>query len=289
VDHANSQTPEEQRRKEQREDEEAEQKSAAGAHIVYKAVLKEGEDELERSVSALAWSGLAAGLSMGFSMVCEGLLRSRLPDAHWRPLIAKIGYSMGFLIVVLGRQQLFTENTLTAVLPLLQHRDSSTLLKVMRLWGVVLVSNLVGAVLFAWVAGRTQTFTPETRAAFLAIGHEALAHGPGVVLLRGIFAGWLIALMVWLLPVAEVARIWVIIFVTYVVGLADLAHIIAGSVETSYVVIMGEATWGRCIAGYTLPALTGNILGGVALVAALNHAQVVSGRDEKSLSRQKGS
>ena len=125
----NTQDPdpaEEQRRKEDRDEEEAEQKSAAGAHIVYKAVLKEGEDELERSVSALAWSGLAAGLSMGFSLVSEGLLRSHLPDAPWRPLITKLGYSVGFLIVVLGRQQLFTENTLTAILPLLQHKDYAT-------------------------------------------------------------------------------------------------------------------------------------------------------------------
>jgi len=266
-------SPEEHHRKEERDDEEAEQKSAAGAHIVYKAVLKEGEDELERSVSALAWSGLAAGLSMGFSLVSEGLLRSHLPDAPWRPLITKLGYSMGFLIVILGRQQLFTEN-------------ASTLLKVMRLWVVVLASNLAGAFLFAGVAGRTQAFTPQARAAFLAIGHEALAHEPGVVLLRGIFAGWLIALMVWLLPVAEVARIWVIIIVTYLVGLAGLAHIIAGSVEAMYVVINGQATWGRYVAGYMLPTLAGNILGGVALVAALNHAQVVSGREGKPMSRK---
>jgi len=279
-------SPDEHHRKEERDDEEAEQKSAAGAHIVYKAVLKEGEDELERSVSALAWSGLAAGLSMGFSLVSEGLLRSHLPDAPWRPLITKLGYSMGFLIVILGRQQLFTENTLTPVLPLLQHKNASTLLKVMRLWVVVLASNLAGAFLFAWVAGRTQAFTPQARAAFLAIGHEALAHEPGVVLLRGIFAGWLIALMVWLLPVAEVARIWVIIIVTYLVGLASLPHIIAGSVEAMYVVINGQATWGRYVAGYMLPTLAGNILGGVALVAALNHAQVVSGREGKPMSRK---
>lgn len=274
-----------QRRKEAREEEEVEQKSAAGAHIVYKAVLKEGEDELERSTFALAWSGLAAGLSMGFSLVSEGLLRSRLPDAPWRPLITKLGYSMGFLIVVLGRQQLFTENTLTAVLPLLQHRNVATLLKVLRLWIVVLACNLLGAVLFAWVIGRTPTFTPQAKTAFLEIGREALSHGPGIVLLRGIFAGWLIALMVWLLPVAEVARIWVIVFVTYIVGLAELSHVIAGSVDAAYVVIAGQATWGAYLAEYMLPALAGNILGGVALVAALNHAQVVSGRDGKPMSQ----
>ena len=104
---------------EKREEEEVYEKSAASARVVYKAVEIEGEDELERSTAALAWSGFAAGLSMGFSLVAEGLLRSHLPDAPWRPLITKLGYSVGFLMVVLGRQQLFTENTLTPILPLL--------------------------------------------------------------------------------------------------------------------------------------------------------------------------
>ena len=110
--------------------------------IVARAVAMEGEEELGRPTSALAWSGLAAGLSMGFSLVAEGLLRSRLPDAPWRPLVAKFGYSVGFLIVVLGRQQLFTENTLTPVLPLLQaqgpRHGCSNLL---RLWAIVLVDE----------------------------------------------------------------------------------------------------------------------------------------------------
>src|SRR4051794_33323455 len=125
----------------QREEDEVHEKAAAGAHIVYKAIMMEADEELSRPSLALAWSGLAAGLSMGFSLVAEGLLRAHLPDAPWRPLVAKFGYSIGFLIVILGRQQLFTENTLTPVLPLLQHRDARTLGNVLRLWGVVLLAN----------------------------------------------------------------------------------------------------------------------------------------------------
>src|SRR5579884_3436773 len=101
------------------EHEEADQLRSPAGSVVYKAVCKEGADELERPSSALFWSGLAAGLSMGFSLVTEGLLSAYLPDSHWRPLVAKFGYSLGFLIVILGRQQLFTENTLTVILPLL--------------------------------------------------------------------------------------------------------------------------------------------------------------------------
>src|SRR5665213_2040755 len=101
---------------------EAEHRSSPSGAIVYSAILKEACDELERPSSALFWSGLAAGFSMGGSLIAEGLLANCLPDTPWRPLISKLGYSLGFLMAVLGRQQLFTENTLTPMLPLLQDK-----------------------------------------------------------------------------------------------------------------------------------------------------------------------
>jgi formate-nitrite transporter family protein len=263
--------------KAQAEQEDAERLSAPTGKVVYKAILKEGEEELARSSSALFWSGLAAGLSMGFSMVAEGLLHAYLPDTYWRPLVAKFGYSAGFLIVILGRQQLFTENTLTPILPLLQRKQVATVGNVLRLWIVVLIANLLGALLFAVVAARTNAFDPHVREAFAEIGNKAMEHGFGTTLLRGIFAGWLIALMVWLLPFAETARIWVIIFITYLVGVGQFSHIIAGSVETFTIAAMGQRSWVNVLGSYIVPTLIGNILGGVTLVATLNHAQVVAG------------
>ena len=150
----------------EREQEEAEERSSVTVRVVHEAVRKEGEDELERSSSALGWSGLAAGLSMGFSFIGEGLLRAHLPDAQWRPLLAKFGYSFGFVLVVLGRQQLFTENTLTPILPLLHRQNLETLWHVLRLWVVVLVANLLGALAIAWVLGNTEAFRPEVRQTF---------------------------------------------------------------------------------------------------------------------------
>ncbi|MGA9629812.1 MAG: formate/nitrite transporter family protein, partial [Candidatus Acidiferrales bacterium] len=108
------------------EEKQIQERVAIGAHVVHETIRREGREELKRSSSALAWSGLAAGLSMGFSMVAEGLLAAYLPDREWTPLLSKLGYSVGFLIVVLGRQQLFTETTLTAVLPLLSDRSAKT-------------------------------------------------------------------------------------------------------------------------------------------------------------------
>ncbi len=270
----------EQKSPEQAEQQEVEERGAPTGKVIYKTILDEGETELKRPSSALFWSGIAAGLSMGFSMVAEGLLRAYLPDAPWRPLVAKFGYSAGFLIVILARQQLFTENTLTPILPLLQHPNLATLRNVGRLWGLVLAANLIGALLFALVVAHSTAFEPHVKAAFAEIGREALKPGFGTMLLRGIFAGWLIALMVWLLPFAESARVWVIILLTYLVGIAGFSHVIAGSVEAFTVAAMGQAAWGAVLGGFVVPALLGNVVGGVTLVAVLNHAQVVAGGDD---------
>jgi formate/nitrite transporter FocA (FNT family) len=96
-------------------------------------------------------------------------------------------------------------------------------------------------------------------------------------LLRGIFAGWLTALMVWLLPFAESGRIWVILFVTYLVGIGELSDVIAGGVEVFTLAAAGGHSWLNVVGQYVVPTLIGNILGGVTLVAILNHAQIVSG------------
>jgi formate/nitrite transporter FocA (FNT family) len=252
-----------------------EKRAQPRAAIIHETIRLEGEHELERPVAALFWSGLAAGLSMGFSMVAEGLMQAALPDAPWRPLLTRLGYTVGFLIVILSRQQLFTENTLTPMLPLLTRRDLATLGKVARLWAVVLCANLLGGLLFAAVVNATQPFSPAAHQAFAAIGLKAMHGDFGTIFVRAIFAGWLIALMVWMMPAAESAQFAVIVVIAYLVGLADLAHSIAGTVETAFAVLAGFAAW-RDFLAFLAPTLLGNILGGVALVAALNHAQVAA-------------
>lgn len=246
------------------------------AVIVHETVREEGERELRRSPPALAWSGLAAGLSMGFSLIAQGLLHTYLGNAFWSPLLDNLGYSVGFLIVVLGRQQLFTENTVTAILPLLAHFNGRTLWKVTRLWVIVLFTNLVGAFIIATVLAKTALFPAEISRSFAEVAGHSLRGGFGLTILRGIFAGWLIALMVWLLPAAESTRLHIIILITYLVALGGFAHIIAGSVDVLYLVNTGAVSWFTYFVGFMLPTLIGNILGGVSLVAVLNFAQVAA-------------
>ena len=262
------------------EQKQVENRQAIGANVVYETIRREGEEELHRPAAALAWSAFAAGLSMGFSFVAQGVLMAHLPDQPWRPLIAGIGYCVGFLIVILGRQQLFTENTLTVVLPLLLRKDLSTLLRMLRLWGVVLGANLIGTFLFALGVGRIGIFDARTQQFLTEIGSTHIGIGFGTVFGRSIFAGWLIALMVWLLPGAESARVSIIIIVTYLVGISGFDHIIAGSTATFFLLVRGTISWATYFVQFFLPTLMGNVIGGLSLVAALGHAQVVGGKED---------
>lgn len=256
------------------EQDQAAQHSGLRPLVIHEILREEGEAELERSNAALALSGFAAGLSMGFSFLTEALLRAGLPQAAWRHLVASLGYSVGFIIVVLGRQQLFTESTLTAVLPLLTRRDAATLRAVARLWAIVLVANLVGTWVFALLLRAHGVFTPPVVGALGALARAAIHPEFGATLLKSVFAGWLIALMVWILPSARSARLLTVLIITYVVALARLSHIVAGSSEAAYAVLDGQAGFGGYFMGFLAPTLIGNVIGGVALVALLNHGTV---------------
>ena len=248
--------------------------SRPNAALIHETIRGEGESELGRSARALLLSGLAAGLSMGLSLITEGLLRAHLPEAPWRELVSKIGYAVGFLVVVLGRQQLFTENTLTPILPLLYNQDVSTFRRVARLWILVLTANIAGTWAIAAVLAGTGLFPHEIKEAFTAISQHTIEGSFGGTLLKGIFAGWLIALLVWLMPAAGESRPLVIVLLTWLISVAGFSHVIAGSVETSFLVLSDHASLADYLWRFFAPALLGNAAGGVALVAILNYGQV---------------
>lgn len=259
---------------EQDEQDQAAAHSSPRALVIHEIVRAEGEEALSRTASALLWSGLAAGLSMGFSFLVEALIASRLPDTPVRHLFESFGYCIGFLIVILGRQQLFTESTLTVVLPVLTRRTTEALMALLRLWGIVLAANIAGTWVFAWLLTAPDVFRPEVVSALARLAKAPTEAAFGVTLVRAVFAGWLVATMVWLLPSARYARFFVVVLITFVVALGELAHVIAGSVEAGYAVLTGASTMGAYAWRFLVPTLLGNTLGGVAFVALLNHAAI---------------
>lgn len=244
------------------------------AAVVYEIIRTEGEGELARSVAALWWSALAAGLSIGFSVVAQALLGTYLPEVPGAAIIENIGYSVGFLIVILSRQQLFTENTLTAVLPVMAGREWGWLWVMLRLWGIVLLGNLVGCLLFAGFLAYSGALTPDFADSVREIGAKLMANTPLEMFTKGIVAGWLIAALVWMLPSAEGTEIFVITLITYLIALGGFTHVVAGSAEALYLWLAGHESLSHVAFGFFLPTLAGNLFGGTLLFAVLSYAQV---------------
>ncbi|KMM84670.1 Formate/nitrite transporter FocA, FNT family [Pseudomonas taetrolens] len=246
------------------------------AAVLHEIIRTEGDLELERSVAALWWSALAAGLTMGLSLMAMGLLNSRLPDTEGFKVIASFGYCAGFLAVILARQQLFTENTLTAVLPIMSNPTLNNFARLLRLWSVVLVGNLCGTLLVAYVMLNLPIFDTKTDLAFLDIGRKVMENSPWQMFAKGIVSGWMIATMVWMIPSMESAKIWIITLITYLMALGDFTHIVVGAAEVSYLVFAGELPWKDFWLIFAGPTLAGNIIGGSFIFALISHAQVRS-------------
>lgn len=252
----------------------AERHSVPRAVVIHEIIREEGEQELQRKAGALALSGLAAGLSMGFSFLTEALLIAGLPDTKWRHTLASFGYAVGFIIVVLARQQLFTESTLTALLPLITRRNRKTLLGTLRLWVLVLAANIAGTWIFAALVHAPGLFPPAVTPALQQLANQAIPPVFATTFVRAFFAGWLIALMVWILPSASNSRPFIVLLITYLVALAQLSHIIAGSAEAAYAVLAGAAKLSDYALHFFAPTLLGNMAGGIVMVSVLNHGSI---------------
>jgi formate-nitrite transporter family protein len=244
---------------------------------IHDNVLEAGEKEIERPAASLLWSSLASGLVIGFSFVA-GAFASHLVAEPYRHAAAAAVYPLGFIFVIMARQELFTENTLVPVIPFLEHRDRETFGKLLRVWGLLLLGNMVGALVFAVALARTSMVDPGLQPALLRMAEEATTGGFRQVMYAGVFAGWLIALLTWVLASthstgAQIALIWLC---TTPISALQFRHSIAGSVEAFYRAAGGHASWGAMLQDFVLPSVMGNAIGGVLLVALLNYGQVVA-------------
>ncbi|BCQ40879.1 formate/nitrite transporter family protein [Erwinia rhapontici] len=260
-------------------DEEALPSQAAAVH---EQIRQEGEKELERDALALLFSAIAAGLSMGASLMAKGIFHVNLQDVPGGFLLENLGYTFGFIIVIMARQQLFTENTVTAVLPVMHKPNGGNFLLLMRLWGLVLGGNLIGTALAALAFNHLPIFDDAVRGAFVSISQKVMENSPMEMFANAVVSGWIIATMVWMFPSAGAAKIWVIILMTWLVALGDLAHIVVGSVEIFYLVFSGDLPWQQFIWPFALPTLAGNIIGGTFIFALISHAQIRNDMSNKA-------
>lgn len=254
--------------------EDVEDLKAADAQDLHKAVREEGEEELDRPVSSLFFSGLAAGMAIASSLIAEGALHHALPDTPWRTIIVSLGYPIGFLVVILGRMQLFTESTITAMLPLVTKPSGWALRRTLRLWSVVLGANLIGTALAGGMIAAGLLGGSELRTAIIEVSMAITELSPGATFVNAIPAGFMIAILAWSLPNARGEAFMVIFAVTYVVAIGGFSHSIVGSDEAFLLLFTGHVDLVRTFAGLLLPAIMGNLVGGAGVFALLAHAQV---------------
>ena len=259
----------------EREVADVEERAQPRTPMIYEVVRRQGEEELSRPLASLWWSGVAAGLSISFSLLAQGALRVHLPETGWRPLIQAMGYPVGFLMVILSRQQLFTENTITVVLPVMRDPCARNLWRLARLWSVVFLANMVGTLIAAVFCQLAPALASETLQGMIEVSRETMNNSTSQMFFKGISSGFLIAAMVWAIPSAETAKFHIIALLTYLIAIGGFTHIVAGSVEAFLLVTNGELSASSMLLHFTLPVLFGNIVGGSALFALISYAQVM--------------
>jgi formate-nitrite transporter family protein len=244
--------------------------------VIYEVVRRLGEEEMARPLTSLWWSGVAAGLSISFSLLAQAILQTHLPDAQWQPLLVSFGYCVGFVMAVMSRQQLFTESTITAVLPVAAEFTWANIGRMMRLWVIVLAANLAGTLFAALFCTYTPVLPAQLYDGMVTVSRDLLAFGWWDMVFRAVAAGFLMAAMVWLMPGAERAQFHVITLITWLIAVGGFTHIVAGSMEAYLLVLAGDWLWWQMIGHFIVPVLIGNMIGGTALFALISYAQVMS-------------
>jgi formate-nitrite transporter family protein len=244
-------------------------RSAADILEVVKATAVE---ELDRPSSNLAFSGVAGGLAMGLSALAVGAMKTYVPAGKTGELLASLLYPLGFIVVIVGRQQLFTENTLHPVAYFLSTR--TRLRDAARLWIVVWFANVIGTLLFSVLIMRTGAIGGEFTQQLASLGEAAVGGSFAHLFWGAVISGWLVALSAWIVEAShwttgQILAIWML---TFPIALLKIPHSIAGSAEILSAVIGGPVPIAHY--AYWMAAVTlGNSAGGVVIVALLNWAQ----------------
>ena len=242
--------------------------------LIFKIIRQEGEEELARSFRALAFSALAAGIFVSFSFLFRSVFHLHMGNSQFEPLISSLGYTVGFLLVILGRMQLFTENPITTIIPLLSEWSFSRLFKVIRLWSTVFLFNIIGTTIAAIFFASPYTLSPEIEFAMHEVASNVMLLQPIENILRGIPAGIIIAAIVWTSPQTKNFRFVMIMFFVYFIALGDFTHVVVGSCEMAYEVIKGDAGFIEYFFKFLIPTGLGNVIGGTMIFTLLIYNQV---------------
>lgn len=239
---------------------------------IFHRILATADSEFSRSNRLLFLSGLMAGLSIGLTFLARVTFAGSLGDDA-TGFLENAFYPIGFVFVILGRQQLFTENTLTPVTLVVMRLSSIP--RLLKLWGIVFLANVVGAAVMAQLFDATNVLSPEAEVAAYRFGLEAVETDWASLFIRGTLAGFMVAAMVWLIHAVREAtsRLVLVYLIFFLIPSMGLYHCIIGACEITYFVLQGGATAADAALSFQLPVTLGNTVGGVLFVALPNFFQ----------------
>ena len=239
---------------------------------IFQRVLATGSEEVNSSLRILTLNGVGAGFAITFTFVAHAALAGATPGAEITP-VDHLLYPVGFIYIVVGRYQLFTEQTITPVSLVLTRLASVPAL--LRVWGLVLAANLIGAVAGTAFVTFGSVLDPSAVEAGLTFGEEAVAKSPWSLFSRAVLAGAIVAGMVWLEHAAResVARFMLVYFFMLVIPVTGLYHVVVSTADATFLLLHGVSSVSTVVFEFLLPVLAGNVLGGVGLVTLLNYGQ----------------
>lgn len=249
--------------------------ASKSATEILETVVADGKNELDRANTGLAISGFAAGLNISFAAIALAIVGSLTGGLG---LAAYAAYPIGFIIVILGRAQLFTENTVTPVTVVLA--QAGRLPNMLRLWAIVFISNALGTLAFAAAAYYGDLLPSGALDVLLEKVSQKMEYGFWTTGIKAVFGGWLVALIAWLVAASQdtISQIFFVFALSALIPALSLTHCIAGSSEVLMGVFAGEVSAAAYLGNFMLPTTLGNIAGGVFLVTLLNYGQVAGSK-----------
>jgi formate/nitrite transporter FocA (FNT family) len=242
--------------------------------------------QLERNSKGLILSGISAGLDIGFSVLLMAVVLAAFTGIFPHPVVKFIVgnmYPIGFIFVVLGRSELFTEHTTLAILPVLQ--GLSTIKKLLRLWVIVYLANIFGGTIFSLILAYFANSLHFLQASALnEIADEFTKYNWLTLLLSAALAGWLMGLLAWLVAASRetISQIVVIFIITGAIGISGLPHCIVGNIEVASSMFAGHVSFSQYIS-FLGPVTLGNIIGGVFFVGILKFSHTMNSGVEKEV------
>jgi formate/nitrite transporter FocA (FNT family) len=251
------------------------------AKDVLKSMIDKGKHEIDRDTDGLLLSSFSAGLDIGFGPLLMGVILTLSAGSYGdltTELLLASAYSVGFIFVILGRSELFTEHTTLAVMPVID--GQATLKQLARLWGVVYIGNIIGGLIFTGLAVLLMPGLGVIEpAAFETIANKLVSHELHWLLIAGIFAGWLMGLLAWLITSARntISRLLIIWMVTATIGMLHLPHSIAGNVEVLFGLLTSSSVNIMDYLAFLSLSTIGNAIGGTVFVGLMKYGHVIRG------------